>query len=365
MSRDALRSLWMLLFPVATLLGYASDDPIAATVSVLLGSLVILGLFEFLLGRMALSPITELPADARSSGRLGISDFRVLIPYSLLPLHLAALILGLHSVAHREAGALWLIYAVPVGITGSMSLLIAHEFMHTYSPLETFLSRAAGACQFWGVHELEHLQIHHRLDISCTEEDTSYAKLGQSVYSYIPLSVFHNYRNAWRTERQLLQRKNQPVLSPRNRVVRTVFFSLLATLIVALVFGRFGTLFFLIQATVSMMQFMLTTYNQHYGLTRRRRPDGTYEPFTFMNTWSSDLKITNWTTANLATHAHHHLDPFCPYYNLKLIEHSPILPFGYLAMSGIALIPPLWFRIMDKRVKEVFERRDALEQRLI
>jgi alkane 1-monooxygenase len=286
----------------------------------------------------------------------------VLIPYSLLPLHLVVLVVGLHSVAHREAGALWLVYAVPVGLSGSLSLLIAHEFMHMYSSLETFLSRAAGACQFWGVHELEHLQIHHRLDISCTEEDTSYAKLGQSIYSYIALSIFHNYRNAWRTERELMQRKKQRVVTLRNRVVRTVAFSILATLVTWLVFGLYGMLFFLIQAIVSMVQFMMITYNQHYGLTRRRRPDGTYEPFTFMNTWSSDLKISNWMTANLATHAHHHLDPFCPYYNLKLIEGSPILPFGYLVMSLIAMIPSLWFRVMDKRVNEVFERRDRLEQ---
>ena len=365
MSRDALHSLWMLLFPVATLLGYASSDPITATVVVAVGSAAILVVADYWFGPATLSPIADVPSESRTSGQLGIGDLRVIIPYSQLPLHLVLIVLGLYSVTHREAGALWLIYALPVGISGSISLLIAHEFMHMYSPLETFLSRAAGACQFWGVHELEHLQIHHRLDISCTEEDTSYAKLGQSVYSYIPLSVFHNYRNAWRTEKELRLRKKQRVVSLRNRVVRTVAFSLLATLVTALAFGLYATLFFLIQATVSMTQFLLTTYNQHYGLTRRRRSDGTYEPFTFMNTWSSDRKVTNWASANLATHAHHHLDPFCPYYNLKLIEHSPILPFGYVTMSLLAMIPPLWFRVMDKRVKEVFERRDRLEQRAV
>jgi alkane 1-monooxygenase len=347
---------------VLTLVGYASEDPILSFLVIVGVLLAVFLIAEPLLGRDKQFPIEQLRGENRTSGKLGLGDVRVLLLYSLLPLQFVLIALGLYSVAYREAGPLWLIYAVPVGVSGTFSLLIAHEFMHMYSPLETALSRAAGAFEFWGVHELEHLHVHHKLDISCTEADTSYAKLGQSLYSYVALSLFHNYRNAWRTEKELLQKQNKPAYTFRNRVVRTVAISLCVAAVVWLALGGYALLFFLLQAFISLWQFLVGTYGQHYGLTRRRRADGTHEPFTYMNTWSCDFYLTNRLTVNLARHAHHHLDPFCPYYNLKLIEHSPMLPAGYLPMGLVSMIPPLWYRVMDPLVHQAFRTRDMLEQ---
>jgi alkane 1-monooxygenase len=38
------------------------------------------------------------------------------------------------------------------------------------------------------------------------------------------------------------------------------------------------------------------------------------------------------------------------YQSLELLPHAPHLPGGYGAMFLLALLPPLWFRVMNPRV---------------
>ncbi|XDD49267.1 hypothetical protein AB3N59_12700 [Leptospira sp. WS92.C1] len=40
------------------------------------------------------------------------------------------------------------------------------------------------------------------------------------------------------------------------------------------------------------------------------------------------------------------------YSELRHFEESPQLPYGYELMVLIALVPPLWFRVMDGRLEE-------------
>ncbi len=59
--------------------------------------------------------------------------------------------------------------------------------------------------------------------------------------------------------------------------------------------------------------------------------------------------------------AHHHLDPFCSYTTLNVIEDSPLPPYGYATALVLSLVPPLWFKVMNPRVADVFARRDQLQ----
>ena len=68
----------------------------------------------------------------------------------------------------------------------------------------------------------------------------------------------------------------------------------------------------------------------------------------------------NWWLFNLQRHADHHANASRPYYHLRPFhEHGPQLPFGYPTAILAALLPPLWFRIMDPRVDMASAPMDA------
>ena len=53
---------------------------------------------------------------------------------------------------------------------------------------------------------------------------------------------------------------------------------------------------------------------------------------------------------HLQRHADHHLNPGRPYAALQPQAQSPRLPTGYPGMIPLALVPPLWFAVMNRRV---------------
>jgi alkane 1-monooxygenase len=55
----------------------------------------------------------------------------------------------------------------------------------------------------------------------------------------------------------------------------------------------------------------------------------------------------------LPRHTDHHMSGARPYSTLQSVPHAPHLPAGYPAMVLLALVPPLWFKVMDPRVQTV------------
>jgi alkane 1-monooxygenase len=52
----------------------------------------------------------------------------------------------------------------------------------------------------------------------------------------------------------------------------------------------------------------------------------------------------------LSRHSDHHMSAEKPYQALRTEEASPQMPNGYPGMVLLALVPPLWFSIMDRRL---------------
>ena len=53
---------------------------------------------------------------------------------------------------------------------------------------------------------------------------------------------------------------------------------------------------------------------------------------------------------HLQRHSDHHAYPQRPYQVLRDYKDVPTLPTGYGGCFAIAFFPPLWFKMMDKRV---------------
>ena len=52
----------------------------------------------------------------------------------------------------------------------------------------------------------------------------------------------------------------------------------------------------------------------------------------------------------LTRHSDHHYRAHKKYQVLEYHEVSPQLPFGYPTSMVLSLLPPLWFKIMNKRI---------------
>jgi alkane 1-monooxygenase len=63
---------------------------------------------------------------------------------------------------------------------------------------------------------------------------------------------------------------------------------------------------------------------------------------------------SNWLLINLQRHSDHHYKPARRFPLLQTYpdHEAPQLPYGYPVMTVAAMIPPVWRRVMNKRVRK-------------
>jgi alkane 1-monooxygenase len=125
-------------------------------------------------------------------------------------------------------------------------------------------------------------------------------------------------------------------------------------------YGARGVAFFAVQSIAAFSLLELVNYVEHYGLVRRRLPDGRYERVLPEHSWNASQRISNWYLFNLQRHSHHHANVNRRYQELEHDADAPQLPAGYAVMVLAALVPPLWRRIMDPRLRTWRDARAAL-----
>ena len=116
--------------------------------------------------------------------------------------------------------------------------------------------------------------------------------------------------------------------------------------------GAWGVALYFIQCLMAIYQLEAVNYVEHYGLTRICLGNGRFERVRPHHSWNAAHKVSNWMLINLQRHSDHH---YRPDRRFPLLQHhardvAPQLPHSYPAMVAAALLPPLWFRIMDTRV---------------
>ena len=125
----------------------------------------------------------------------------------------------------------------------------------------------------------------------------------------------------------------------------------LSAAVIAILFAGWPAFLFLIlQSVVAICLLHVTNYLQHYGLMRMETGPGQFEKVNIHHAWSSPGSGKDFSLFQLENHADHHMHPNRRYEELVKHEQSPVQPVGYSGMLMLALIPPLWFRIMNKRV---------------
>ena len=122
-----------------------------------------------------------------------------------------------------------------------------------------------------------------------------------------------------------------------------------------LAFGPVVLPYLLIQAVIGFCLLEVVNYLEHYGLLRAKREDGRYERCRPEHSWNSNNVASNVLLYHLQRHSDHHANPLRRYQALRHFDEAPQLPTGYAGMIVLAAIPPLWRRIMDRRLIEHYD----------
>ncbi|MEM7469650.1 MAG: alkane 1-monooxygenase, partial [Pseudomonadota bacterium] len=246
--------------------------------------------------------------------------------------------------------------AVSMGIVSGLALAVGHEFGHKTS----YSDRRWGKF-FLGVggvwHFLPgHLRSHH-VHVA-TPVDSSSSRLGESLYQFGIRSQLGFIRETWQAETDKLARKNSGPISLQNEMVQTmgITYGLFGALTIA--FGFVVLPMLLIQQYVCWWYLSLIEYCQHYGMKRDQKEDGSYLPFTEQHSWNTNMLASNNLLVNFVRHSPHHLRSTRWYHALRDHESAPVLPYCYPLMFLAAMVPPLYYRIMDHRVVD-WATRDA------
>jgi alkane 1-monooxygenase len=247
--------------------------------------------------------------------------------------------------------------AVTTGIiNGIVGIVFAHELMHRPWRGERLLAELYLTLVSYPHFAIEHVQNHHRN--VATPADPATARLGESLYAFLPRLWAGELKGAWRHERRRLAKRGRSPWSWRNRMLRYFLQVAVLYLAVGLWAGWLGVLMLAGQSLVAILLLAIINYIEHYGLLRREIAPGVYEPASPQHSWDSSHLLTNLFLLNLGRHADHHLRPGRPYQHLRHHADAARMPLGYPAMLLLALVPPLFFRVMDHRVRG--RRRAAL-----
>ncbi|HWX87549.1 MAG TPA: alkane 1-monooxygenase [Solirubrobacteraceae bacterium] len=269
--------------------------------------------------------------------------------YAFLPLQYAGLIFACWMWSHGGLSTLESVgLALTVAMVAGVAINTAHELGHKRASSERWLSKVALAQTGYGHFFVEHNRGHHvRV---ATPEDPASSRLGESFYEFLPRTVIGSLRSALEIEREHLERDGHRFWSIRNDIFNAWLMSVVLFGGLALAFGAVVLPYLLIQAVIGFSLLEVVNYLEHYGLLRQTREDGRYERTRPEHSWNSNNVASNVLLYHLQRHSDHHANPLRRYQSLRHFDEAPQLPTGYAGMIVAAAIPPLWRRIMDRRL---------------
>jgi alkane 1-monooxygenase len=249
-----------------------------------------------------------------------------IVLYGLVVLQVTAVALTVYIVA---AHGFWrvdtLVAILLVGInSGYSGLVVAHELIHRPQRHMQQLGRLLLCTVVYEHFATEHIRGHHaRVG---TAADPATARFGEHGLRFFLRTVPAQFLSAWRLEAKRLGDEHMRPWDPRllrSRVVHGLVVEWGAALAMLVVLGPGAAAVFLLQAVLAIRLLEAVNYFEHWGLARTTRKVRT------VDSWDTDSWFTLYTLVGLSRHADHHAYAARPYQQLRFMEESPKLPYGY------------------------------------
>lgn len=236
-------------------------------------------------------------------------------------------------------------------LCGVMGINVGHELGHRSNKIEQFLAKMLLLSSLYMHFFIEHNKGHHKR--VGTREDPASARYGEMLYAFYFRTVILSYISAWRIGNRDARKKGHRSFSFHNEMLQ---FHLIEIAFVGVIFFFFGwltTLLFLVAAGQGILLLETVNYIEHYGLQRRQTAEGKYERAMPDHSWNSNHIIGRVMLFELSRHSDHHYLASRKYQVLRHHPHSPQMPTGYPGMMLLSTVPPLWFKVMNARIKKM------------
>ncbi|MBK7504391.1 MAG: alkane 1-monooxygenase [Bacteroidetes bacterium] len=279
--------------------------------------------------------------------------FYDILIYSMVPLQFTILGLYLWTITTKSLE----IYEF-VGITlamglacGALGINVAHELGHRTKKYEQFMAKLLLMSTSYMHFFIEHNRGHHK-NVS-TPLDPATSRLNQPLYTFLVKSVVGSWLDAWKLEAYRLKKTKQNFWNPiHNEMLRFQIIQFVFTAAIFAIFGWVGVFGFIVSSIIGFTLLEIVNYIEHYGLMRKQLPNGAYEKVKPHHSWNSGHELGRIFLFELTRHSDHHFNPSRKYQILRHFENAPQMPSGYLTMIPLALVPPLWFKIMNPLVEK-------------
>ncbi|MFW2542172.1 alkane 1-monooxygenase [Primorskyibacter sp. 2E107] len=300
------------------------------------GALLYITVFTFFMDRVAALAAPDHPGAEFPAGD-GLAVALALVHFPLLYGGVAVLS---GDGAAGERGVLFVALAL---FLGQVSNSNAHELIHRASRALRRLGTAVYASVLFGHHASAHVRVHHVH--AATDRDPNSARPGEGFWRFLARAWRGEWVEGYRAEARLRQGRGG---HPYRGYLAGAMLSIGLAWGVG---GGGGIVALLALAAYAQGQLYLSDYVQHYGL-RRRQEGARLEPVGPQHSWNSPHGFSSALMLNAPRHSDHHTRPGVPFPGLDLDrETMPILPHSLPVMAVIALVPPLWRRVMDRRLR--------------
>ena len=324
--------------------------PVAVGASIFFGGIMSLFAVVLIFGVI---PLFELiiPADKNNKYtqpeiERSFNPFFDLLLYLNVPIVYGMILYTLFYINPNDFSTIeWIGHITALGILfGSCGINVAHELGHRPEKHNRMMAKML-LLPSWYMHFIIEHNLGHHKNVS-TPLDPATALRSENVYSFWFKSVWGSYKNAWRIEIKRLDQLGKKQFSLENRIIQysiiqvgyAIVLFLVAGFPMMLLLGLSGIFGFLLLETIN--------YIEHYGLVRKILPSGRYEPVQPHHSWNADYPIGRILLYELTRHSDHHFKSTRKYQVLRSMPEAPDLPTGYPGAMILALVPPIWFKIM-------------------
>lgn len=268
---------------------------------------------------------------------------------TFIPLQYAANVYACYIASRKETSFLdKILIGISMGAVNGIAINTAHELSHKLYRIDHLLSHMALVPTGYNHFRVEHPYGHHKR--AATPEDPASSQMGETFYEFWPRTVLGSLKSAIEIETNRLKRKGKQFWSKDNELLQGWAMSATFHASMVKLFGKGAIPYLATQAFYGISLFEIINYIEHYGLLRQKKADGNYERTMPEHSWNNNNIVTNLFLYQLQRHSDHHAYPTRPFQALRHFDEAPELPSGYASMLLPALIPSMWFKMMDKRV---------------
>jgi len=265
-----------------------------------------------------------------------------------------ALIYLLNTQEFQTYELIGLIFSTGI-LMGANGINVAHELGHRRKRVERILAKILLIPELYGHFYIEHNRGHHKH--VATDKDPASARLNEWVYSFYIRSLVGSYLSAWRIQAEQSKMRKKGFWTWDNEMLRLQVFQVIYVVgVIWLTSTLWAAALVLLAGFIGALLLETINYIEHYGLRRKKLDSGAYERVRPRHSWNANFEMGRIVLYELTRHSDHHYLASKKYQVLDHHEESPQLPFGYPTSMLLALLPPLWFAVMNPRVpKEQME----------